>query len=73
MSPLSQYRELEAKLQECRLRDPEGSASEDAILDQMDVVWRDLSDEDHAILRSEGDVINCLYGVEVRVPLSPCQ
>ena len=55
---LAQYRAFERQLWMIRwLREGQGSAEEDAILDAMEVRWMNLSGEEQAALRSEGP--NC--------------
>jgi hypothetical protein len=50
---LTDYRALEVRLYECRCHRPAGSDAEDPILDEMDGVWWDLTDEERALLDSE--------------------
>jgi hypothetical protein len=52
---LLRYRRLERRLWMTRwLREGEESAEEDAILDEMDAAWQDLSESEQAVLRAEG-------------------
>lgn len=49
------YRERECELLRVReLHRDQDSPEEDAILDQMDVLWYELSDEEKAALSAEG-------------------
>lgn len=50
---LAEYRVLEKRLFECRCHNATGSDAEDPILDEMDGVWQDLTDEERALLDSE--------------------
>jgi len=50
-----QYRDLEHRLWMTRWKHAgEESPEEDAILDDMEVVWKQLSDEEHSVLNAEG-------------------
>ena len=52
---LAQYRQLELRLWLTRWRhEGQESAEEDAILDEMDVIWRRLSENEQALLNREG-------------------
>jgi len=52
---LLRYRQLERRLWMTRWRHAgEESAGEDAILDEMEITWMDLSESEQAILRTEG-------------------
>jgi hypothetical protein len=49
------YRRLERRLWMTRWRHDGGkSANEDEILDEMDSVWKDLTESEQAVLRTEG-------------------
>ena len=50
---LEHYRLLEMKLDEIRAKYGEESAEEDLLLDEMDHVWHQLTDEEWEILRNE--------------------
>ena len=45
-TPLEQYKQLQSEVQRCRAR-------EDSLLDEMDVVWKTLTDEEHQKLNQE--------------------
>jgi hypothetical protein len=52
---LIRYRQLERRLWMTRWRHPEDeSAEEDEILDEMELAWMDLDENEQAILRAEG-------------------
>jgi hypothetical protein len=52
---LVRYRRLERQLWMIRWRhDGEESTAEDAILDEMDAAWTDLSESEQTVLRTEG-------------------
>jgi len=52
---LARYRELELRLWMTRWKhEGEESAEEDAILDEMDDTWMNLTDDEQALLRLEG-------------------
>jgi len=52
---LIRYRRLQRRLWMIRWRHQgEESAEEDAVLDEMDVAWMNLSEGEQAILRTEG-------------------
>ena len=52
----SRYRQLENDLTVFRLTHPPGSEEEEPILEEMTIAWYNLSDEEMAILNSEGPV-----------------
>lgn len=49
---LQKYRHLESSLK--LVREANGEETEDDVLDEMDKVWQDLSDEEQNMLRKEG-------------------
>ncbi len=51
MSELQRYLDLEAKLLDWRKGHPEDTPEEDLILDEMDVVWWTLTDEQIAWIK----------------------
>lgn len=52
---LASYRQLERRLWVIRWRhEGRESAEEDAILDEMEAAWMDLSDDDRGLLNHEG-------------------
>jgi hypothetical protein len=53
---LADYRRLEAELKQARI-DRVDEDVEDVILDEMDIVWWELTDEQRAVLKEEGP--NC--------------
>jgi hypothetical protein len=53
MSTLQRYIELTAKLHEWRKSHPEDTPEEDSILDEMEFVWRDLTDEEQAAFEAQ--------------------
>jgi len=54
-SELNQYRQLEQRLWMTRWRNGGNeSEEEDAILDEMEMAWRGISDSERATLKTEG-------------------
>lgn len=47
---LDEYLELEERLRELRFQDPFPDMAYDSLTDEMDVVWRSLTDEEHEFL-----------------------
>lgn len=47
---LDEYLELEERLQELQLQDPFPDMAVTALMDEMDAVWRGLTDEEHKFL-----------------------
>ena len=60
MTPLEQYRALEAKLRAVRGEYGAASLHEDPILDEMSRVWWQLSDAERAMLDAEGPTCDLL-------------
>ena len=53
MTALEHYRQLEQQLRQIRQEQDESTEEEDRILDEMDIVWKQLSELEQATLRAE--------------------